>query len=109
MLRRGQRERGVQPPGAGRRGARLMGWKVIADMGRKVTVPDVRSIVAGVLLLALGAGYSMGAFPARAETERVWESEHEGGRRIVLTVNKSRTIRILKPYATALVGATDIR
>ncbi len=45
--------------------------------------------------------------PAHAQ-ERVWENERVDGRQLVVTVNKSRTIRIVKPFASAIVGATDI-
>ena len=46
--------------------------------------------------------------PAVAQSGRIWESESEGGRQIVVTLYKSRTIRILRPFATAVVGSSEI-
>jgi pilus assembly protein CpaC len=39
---------------------------------------------------------------------RIWESEHDGGRQIAVTLYKSRVIRIVKPFATAVVGSSEI-
>jgi pilus assembly protein CpaC len=42
-----------------------------------------------------------------AESGRVWESESDN-RPLVVTLFKSRTIRLVRPFATAVVGSQDI-
>ena len=45
----------------------------------------------------------------RTAEARSWLSEEGGGvRHIVVTLNKSRTLRFDKPFASAVVGAPDI-
>ena len=45
----------------------------------------------------------------RAAQAQSWVSEEAGGvRHIVVTINKSRTLRFDKPFASAVVGAPDI-
>jgi pilus assembly protein CpaC len=87
----------------------LMWWEVLADVGRRLAVPKARSGVTLLSLLALACvhGSWTGASPAQAQ-DRVWENERVDGRQLVVIVNKSRTIRIVKPFASAIVGATDI-
>jgi len=46
--------------------------------------------------------------PAIAQSARFWESENDGGRHIAVTLNKSRIIRILKPFTAAVVGSPEI-
>jgi pilus assembly protein CpaC len=80
-----------------------------ADVGRRLPAYCLRLVVGLFVVLAWAGslGLLLGTRPAHAQPDSVWESEPDSGRRIVVTVNKSRTIRIVKPYATALVGATD--
>ncbi|MBO0755392.1 MAG: type II and III secretion system protein family protein [Bradyrhizobiaceae bacterium] len=47
-------------------------------------------------------------FSAQAQPGGTWQSEGEPVRRLVVTLNKSRTFRLDKPFATAVVGAPDI-
>jgi pilus assembly protein CpaC len=42
-----------------------------------------------------------------AESGRIWESESDN-RALVVTLFKSRTIRLVRPFATAVVGSQDI-
>ena len=81
----------------------------LVDVRRKLGVPDLRLVVAFLLLFAgaCGPGFLLGMPFAQAQ-EHVWENERTDGRQLVVTVNKSRTIRIVKPFASAIVGATDI-
>lgn len=79
---------------------------VFAEKRPRQAVPILRFVVAFLSLFALSPAGPMS--PAQAQSDRVWESERESGRQIVLTLNKSRTIRILKSFATAVVGASDI-
>ena len=45
---------------------------------------------------------------AQAQTNRVWRSEGEPVRRLVVTLFKSRTFHLDKPFATAVIGAPEI-
>src|SRR5262249_50384811 len=54
-------------------------------------------------LLAIWPGW------LRTTQAQSWVSEEGGGvRHIVVTINKSRTLRFNKPFASAVVGAPDI-
>jgi pilus assembly protein CpaC len=79
----------------------------LGDMG--VTVHNRRVVVAFLALTAgaCGPGLLLGLPSAQAQ-DHVWENERADGRQLVVTINKSRTIRIVKPFASAIVGATDI-
>src|SRR5262249_53124829 len=45
----------------------------------------------------------------RTAQAQLWVSEEGGGvRHIVVTLNKSRTLRFEKPFSSAVVGAPDI-
>jgi pilus assembly protein CpaC len=59
------------------------------------------SAVAGVSVITL-------SFSAQAQTSGTWRSEGEPVRRLVVTLNKSRTFHLDKPFATAVIGAPDI-
>lgn len=85
-----------------------MWCSLLAVAGRRLTVPNLPLVVTFLSLLACGVGFLIDLSAARAQPDRVWESERDSDRKIVLTLNKSRTIRILKPYATVVAGATDI-
>lgn len=67
---------------------------------------------AGRLLLAAVAAVSVMTssvqFSAQAQSGATWRSEGEPVRRLVVTLNKSRTFHIDKPFATAVIGAPDI-
>src|SRR5262245_49636415 len=57
------------------------------------------------------ASVGLGVWPAPLATAQAqsWESEEGGGvRHIVVILNKSRTLRFDKPFASAVVGAPDI-
>lgn len=83
--------------------------KALANIGRKATVSDIRSAATFLSLLAWASGPGFFAAVSHAQAqERVWESERADTRQLVVTLNKSRTIRIVKPFASAIVGATDI-
>lgn len=60
------------------------------------------------VVAAAGVITSSGQFSAQAQTNGTWRSEGEPVRRLVLTVNKSRTFHLDKPFATAVIGAPDI-
>ncbi len=82
---------------------------VLAEIWRRLGVTDLRQVAAFLSLLAWasGPGFLAGVPPAQAQ-EHVWENERVDSRQLVVTINKSRTIRIVKPFASAIVGATDI-
>lgn len=85
-------------------------WRsVLAHGGRRLAISDLRLVVTFLSLLAWACcpGFLTGMAPAHAQ-ERLWENERVDSRQLVVTVNKSRTIRIVKPFASAIVGATDI-
>ena len=76
--------------------------------GRRLALAHLRFTTLCAVLVVLIPASMVGTSPAEAQSGRIWESEHEGGRQIVVTLNKSRTIRILRPFATAVVGSSDI-
>jgi pilus assembly protein CpaC len=68
----------------------------------------VRSMAA-LFVAAVVCGPSVGGPPlAQAQSSRVWRSEGEPVRRIVVTLFKSRTFHLEQPFATAVIGAPDI-
>jgi pilus assembly protein CpaC len=66
----------------------------------------------GLLLVAVAAGALVlltGMRPLQAQSSRgTWQSEGEPTRRVVVTLNKSRTFRLDKSFSTAVVGSSDI-
>jgi pilus assembly protein CpaC len=60
------------------------------------------------VVVAVSGVASSSQFSAQAQTGRAWRSEGEPVRRLVVTLNKSRTFHLDKPYATAVIGAPDI-
>ena len=56
---------------------------------------------------ATGAGL-LAATPAAQAQGRMWESENNRGGSLVVTLNKSRTIRMLTPFSSAVIGDTTI-
>ncbi|HEY6257648.1 MAG TPA: type II and III secretion system protein family protein [Xanthobacteraceae bacterium] len=66
----------------------------------------------GMLLVMLAAAGIAVLAPVRsphAQSSRAgWQSEGEAVRHVVVTLNKSRTFRIDKPFSTAVVGSPDI-
>jgi pilus assembly protein CpaC len=67
-----------------------------------------RRAVMFIAFMVLGLSPSVWSDPAMAQSGRVWESESDRGRQIVVTLFKSRTIRIVRPFTTAVIGSTDI-
>ncbi|SRR5579883_297363 len=64
--------------------------------------------IAALLLAMLGAA-ALPHMTALAQSARAnWQSEGEPVRRFVVTINKSRTFRLDKSFATAVVGSPDI-
>ncbi len=84
-------------------------WRNLFAKGeRRVAFPAPRLVVA---LLLAGAWYPasfISAASAQTPSARVWESERVNVPTVSVTVNKSRTINIVDPFATALVGSSDI-
>jgi len=84
-------------------------WRNLSAKGeRRVAFPAPRLVVA---LLLAGAWYPasfISAASAQTPSARVWESERVNVPTVSVTVNKSRTINIVDPFATALVGSSDI-
>jgi pilus assembly protein CpaC len=66
----------------------------------------------GLLLVAVAAGALVlltGMRALQAQSSRgAWQSEGEPTRRVVVTLNKSRTFRLDKSFSTAVVGSSDI-
>jgi pilus assembly protein CpaC len=67
-----------------------------------------RRAVMFIAFMVLGLSPSVWSDPAMAQSGRVWESESDRGRQIVVTLFKSRTIRIVRPFTTAVIGSTDV-
>jgi pilus assembly protein CpaC len=63
-------------------------------------------LFAGALLASAPSFLHIGS--SFAQSGRVLESEQAPVQHIVVTVNKSRTFRVNRPFATAVVGAPDI-
>src|SRR5712675_1714550 len=61
--------------------------------------------LAALVMMALAQ--SVWSMPGIAQSGRVWESESDN-RPLVVTLFKSRTIRLVRPFATAVVGSQDI-
>jgi pilus assembly protein CpaC len=66
----------------------------------------VRMLCGAVAVLGLIT--SSGQPLAQAQTSRAWRSEGEPVRRLVVTLYKSRTFHLERPFATAVIGAPDI-
>ena len=80
--------------------------------GSKGSLLQGRQSRRGLLMLraaAIAAAAVMGAMPsALAQAAKAWESEGEPVRHVTVTVMKSRTFRIDRPFKTAVVGSPDI-
>jgi pilus assembly protein CpaC len=77
-------------------------------VGRRLVpiAPKASFAIFGMVLAAL-----VSMFPTKsgaADAGRIWENGHDSDRQIVVTLNKSRTIRILRPFTTAVVGSPEI-
>jgi pilus assembly protein CpaC len=66
----------------------------------------VRMLCGAVAIL--GSITSLGQPSAQAQTSHAWRSEGEPVRRLVVTLYKSRTFHLDRPFATAVIGAPDI-
>jgi pilus assembly protein CpaC len=80
---------------------------MIATMKRREFIPLLAGAIAPVILvtafLVVWPGW------LRTAQAQSWVSEEGAGvRHIVVTLNKSRTMRFDKPFASAVVGAPDI-
>jgi pilus assembly protein CpaC len=66
-------------------------------------------ITTALALMAMTIGMGLcGLGPARAQQARVFQNEPASARHITLTRNKSRTIRLERPFTQAVVGNPDI-
>jgi pilus assembly protein CpaC len=67
--------------------------------------------VVAALAAASATGAALLAATPTAQAQsggRLWESENNRGGSLVVTLNKSRTIRMLQPFSTAVIGDTLI-
>jgi pilus assembly protein CpaC len=66
--------------------------------------------VAALLLVAVAVSGTSALLPnpATAQSNRDWVSEGEAARHVTVTLFKSRTFRLDRPFATAAVGSADI-
>src|ERR1700733_13721887 len=79
-------------------------YKRFSKTARGVLFP----VVSGILISAGAALIGSAASAADQATGRIWINEAERGGQLVGMLNKSRTIRILRPFTTATIGAPDI-
>lgn len=66
------------------------------------------AVVPGMLAVLGVASLAAPALAADQAGGRIWVNESERGGQVVVMLNKSRTIRILRPFATATIGAAEI-
>jgi pilus assembly protein CpaC len=84
-------------------------WRNLLAKGeRRVAFPAPRLVVAFLLAGACYPASFMSVAAAQTPSARVWESERVNVPTVSVTLNKSRTINIVDPFATALVGSPDI-
>jgi len=69
--------------------------------------PGRTALVVVLALIAL-TPFLRYAGAAEFEANRTWEFEGETARHLTITLYKSRTIRMYRPFSTAVVGAPDI-
>jgi hypothetical protein len=80
---------------------------MIAGMKRREFITLVGGAIAAVILITAWLVVWPGWL--RSAQAQSWMSEESGRvRHIVVTLNKSRTLRFDKPFASAVVGAPDI-
>jgi pilus assembly protein CpaC len=79
----------------------------VLDIGRRAFITLLGGAIAPIALVtALLVVWPCWVRTAQAQS---WANEESGRvRRIVVTLNKSRTLRFDKPFASAVVGAPDI-
>ena len=78
-------------------------WGEVRALGQR---PIISCIIAPLLGLGLSLAWIDG--PWAADQSRVWENGGVSNRQIVVTLYKSRTIRLYQPFGTAVVGSSEI-
>jgi pilus assembly protein CpaC len=81
--------------------------QVQASRVRTIAKPGGTALVAALAMITVTA-FLHCAGAAEFESNRTWEFEGESARHLTITLYKSRTIRMYKPFSTAVVGAPDI-
>jgi pilus assembly protein CpaC len=64
--------------------------------------------VISIVISTLGFALWANTPAAHAQSAREWENEGDAARLLKVTLYKSRTIRLYKPFATAVVGSPEI-
>jgi pilus assembly protein CpaC len=85
-----------------------MWLSILANGERRAASPAPRLIAAFLLAGACYPASFVSVASAQTPSARVWESERVNVPTVSVTVSKSRTINIVDPFATALVGSPDI-
>src|SRR5260370_21675880 len=85
---------------------RFCGWAGLGSLDS--AYPYRRGIAFFALATTVGLLLFDGAQKAQAQGARAVESETRPVRHVSVTIFKSRTLRIEKPFATAIIGAPEI-
>src|SRR5258708_23910901 len=85
---------------------RFCGWAGLGSLDS--AYPYRRGIAFFALATTVGLLLFAGAQKAQAQGARAVESETRPVRHVSVTLFKSRTLRIEKPFATAIIGAPEI-
>src|SRR3984893_3165253 len=84
---------------------RICGW---AGLGSLDSAHPYRRRMAFAVVTTVGLLLFAGVYRAQAQGTRAGESETRPVRHVSVTLFKSRTLRIEKPFATAIMGAPEI-
>jgi pilus assembly protein CpaC len=84
---------------------RICGW---AELGSFDSAHPYRRRMAFAVVTTVGLLLFAGVYRAQAQGTRAGESETRPVRHVSVTLFKSRTLRIEKPFATAIIGAPEI-
>src|SRR5215470_3318855 len=87
------------------------GRRVTRRQGARLWQPTVLPLLSSQFVIAVALMvFGLGPItPAPAQPDGTWENELTGAvRHIVVTLNKSRTLRLEKPFSSAVVGSADI-
>src|SRR5260370_21636062 len=85
---------------------RFCGWAGLGSLDS--ADPCRRGIAFSALATTVGLLLFAGVQKAQAQGARAVESETRPVRHVSVTLFKSRTLRIEKPFATAIIGAPEI-
>jgi pilus assembly protein CpaC len=81
---------------------------MLASFAQDGTRPKPWAGALPMTVLAFALALSLQTWPADAQSARSWQSEGDPVRHVVVTINKSKTFHLDKPFTTAVVGSPDI-